>query len=130
MTLVLLLALICFEAPRMMKDSLDVCVAQYVADNKISTQALSTDLIYQPEFIEAISLCSATNPRRSYWLPGQVRGRGPCASCRMDGLGCCPVTALQLPAPAKRRNPGSPVFRLAAEAPPTNSCVPAPRAHR
>jgi len=62
MTLVLLLALICFEAPRMMKDSLDVCVAQYVADNKISTQALSTDLIYQPEFIEAISLCSATNP--------------------------------------------------------------------
>jgi len=62
MTLVLLLILISFEAPRIMKDNLNVCVAQYAADNKISTQALSTDLINQPEFVEAISLCSATNP--------------------------------------------------------------------
>jgi len=61
-TAVLLLILICFEAPRMMKDNLDVCLAQYAADSKISTEALSTDLSYQPEFIEAISLCSEINP--------------------------------------------------------------------
>jgi len=60
-TLALLVILVCVEAPRMMKDSLDICVAQYAADHKISAQAFSTDMTYQPEYTEALSLCAAPN---------------------------------------------------------------------
>jgi len=52
--------LFCHEAPRAMKENLDVCMQQYAADHGIPDRALTTDLVYQPEFTEAISLCSAT----------------------------------------------------------------------
>jgi len=49
-------------APRLMQDNLNVCMSQYAADKHIAEPVLRNDVAYQPEFIQAISLCSVSNP--------------------------------------------------------------------
>lgn len=54
--------LVSLTAPRLMQDNLNVCMSQYAADKHIAEPALRNDVAYQPEFIQAISLCSVSNP--------------------------------------------------------------------
>jgi anti-sigma-K factor RskA len=58
----LVLALSYLTVPHLTKNNLDMCVQQQADESHINLAALNTDLKYQPEFTEIMTLCEAAHP--------------------------------------------------------------------